>query len=145
MIYGTLTKAKEFAEAGKIDRWLQLFLRGDGKNIALADGLLLEERFYIGIKEIPIEILSAIKSGAPEYLKDADSIKYFFHIVDKMKEDFEHWDVPPLIVEYVYGGFRVSDGRHRLEMYRQINAEYIPTVLWTTGEKNYKKLLEVLA
>lgn len=145
MIYGTLTKAKEFAEIGKIDRWLQLFLRGDGKNIALADGLLLEERSYMGIKEIPIQLLSGIKSGAPEYLKDADSVKYFFEIVNRMKEDFGHWDIPPLIVEYADGRFQVNDGRHRLEMYRQLNVEYIPAVLWTTGEESYRKLSEVLA
>ncbi len=144
MIYGTLTKAKEYAETGKIDEWLQLFLRADGKNIVLADGLLLEKRYYIGVKEIPIQLLSEVKSGTPEYLHDADSIEYFFYIVDKMKEDFENWDVPPLIVEYVDGRFRVNDGRHRLEMYRQLKAEYVPAVLWATGEENYKQLLEAL-
>lgn len=144
MIYGTLTKAKEFADAGEIDRWMQLFLRADGKNIALADGLLLEERYYLGLMEIPISLLADVKEGAPEYLHAANDIQYFFEVVDKMKEDFPHWDVPPLIVEYVYGKFQVDDGRHRLEMYRQLKKETVQAVLWTTGEENYKKLLEVL-
>lgn len=142
MIYGTLTKAKEFADAGKIDEWMQLFLRNDGKNLKLADGLLLEERYYLGLIEIDIELLADVKAGVPEYLHDQDSIDYFFHIVDNMKEVYENWDTPPLIVEYVHGKFQVNDGRHRLEMYRQLNVKNITIALWTTGEENYKKLLE---
>lgn len=145
MIYGTLSKAKEFAKVGEIDRWLQLFLRGDGKNIALADGLLKEERHYLGPLEIPISLLNSVKSGTPEYLHDQDSIDYFFYIVDKMKENFERWDAPPLIVEYVDNDFKVNDGRHRLEMYRQLKVENIMVVLWTTGDENYKKLCYNLA
>ncbi len=144
MIYGTMTKAKEFDDAGEIERWLQLFLRGDGGNLALADGLLLEERYYLGIKTIPMGLLATVKSGIPEYLHDEASIEHFFSIVDRMKEDLEHWDVPPLIIEYVDGSFQVNDGRHRLEMYRQLKTEYVTAVLWTTGEENYKKLLELL-
>ncbi len=144
MIYGTYSKAKEYMDKGEIAEWLQLFLRGDGKNIVLADGLLLEERHYIGLKEIPITLLNNVKSGTPEYLHDEDSIRYFFYIVDRMKKDLEHWDVPPLIVNYRDGRFEVNDGRHRLEMYRQMGAREIPVVLWVTGDKDYRELLEVL-
>ena len=86
-----------------------------------------------------------IKSGTPEYLHDEDSIRYFFHIVDKMKEDRAHWDTPPLIVNYVQGRFEVNDGRHRLEMYRQLGVQEIEVVLWVTGDKDYEDLLEVLS
>lgn len=144
MIYGTYTKAKEYMDRGEIALWLQLFLRNDGKNPALADGLLLEERHYVGLRRIPISILQSVKSGTPEYLHDKDSIDYFFYIVDRMKADKEHWDIPPLIVEFCNGTFRVNDGRHRLEMYRQLGAHEIDVVLWVTGEKDYKELLEVV-
>lgn len=118
MVYGTLTQAKEYAKAGKIDEWMQLFLRADGKNLALADGLLEEERYYIGLREIPIQLLADVKEGAPEYLYRENDIQYFFEVADRMKDALPHWDAPPLIVEYVYGRFQVDDGRHRLEMYR---------------------------
>lgn len=144
MIYGTYSKAKEYMERGEIALWLQLFLRGDGKNLALADGLLLEERHYVGLRRIPISLLKDVKGGTPEYLYDKDSIDYFFYIVDKMKEDIGHWDVPPLIVNYSEGRFEVNDGRHRLEMYRQLQIPEIDVVLWVTGEEDYKELLEVL-
>ena len=142
MIYGTLTLARKYAEDGKIEQWLQDFLWADGKNLALAEGLLKEERYYFGLLEIPIALLSDVKSGAPEYLHAENDIQYFFYIVDRMKEGMaDGWDAPPLIVEYVYGNFQVNDGRHRLEAYRQLGAEKVWAVIWTTGEEN-KKIVE---
>ena len=43
-----------------------MFLRNDGNNIALADGLLKETRLYTGIIDLYIKLLNNIKSGAPE-------------------------------------------------------------------------------
>ena len=145
MIYGTLTMARQYAEAGRIDVWLQDFLRADGKNVALADGLLLEERHYFGLREVPISLFSSIKSGAPEYLHEANDIRYFFSVVDEMKVGLaDGWDAPPLIVEYVYGNFQVDDGRHRLETYRQLGIEKVWAVVWTTGEENRKIVEKIL-
>ena len=49
----TIEEAIEYSKRNKLDKWLQLFLRDDSyehasPNIPLADGLLLEERFFIG-------------------------------------------------------------------------------------------------
>lgn len=144
MKYGTYTIAREYDTQGKIDEWMQLFLRNDGHNTALADGLLKEERFYIGLRRIPLSLLEGIKSGAPEYLHDQDSIDYFFEIVDRMKESSGGWDIPPLIVEYGANGFYVADGRHRLEMYRQMGMTHAAAALWTTGEQKREELLRIL-
>ncbi len=145
MIYGTLSLAKQYDSEGRIDAWMQDFLRADGKNLALADGLLLEERHYFGLREIPITLLSDVKSGAPEYLHAENDIQYFFYVVDRMKESIaEGWDAPPLIVEYVYGKFQVDDGRHRLEMYRQLGADRVWAAVWTTGEENRKTVEKIL-
>ncbi|MDE7299326.1 MAG: hypothetical protein K2N94_10940 [Lachnospiraceae bacterium] len=144
MIYGTCSAAREYEERGKISEWLQLFLRNDGHNTALADGLLQEERCYIGLKMLPLFLLDQIKSGAPEYLNDQDSIDYFFLVVDRMKQAYGNWDIPPLIVEYGENGFYVNDGRHRLEMYRQLGIPEAPAVLWTTGTRLRDQLLELL-
>ena len=145
MIYGTLSLAKQYDNEGRIDAWMQDFLRADGKNLALADGLLLEERHYFGLREIPISLLADVKSGAPEYLHAENDIQYFFDVVDRMKESLaEGWDAPPLIVEYVYGKFQVNDGRHRLELYRQMGAERVWAAVWTTGEKNRKTVEKIL-
>ena len=59
-----------------------------------------------------------------------------------MKESMaDGWDAPPLIVEYLYGRFKVDDGRHRLETYRQLGVEKVWAVIWTTSEEN-KKIVE---
>jgi hypothetical protein len=42
MMYGSTKCAMEYAQRGAIDEWIQLFLRNDGKNIALADGLNMD-------------------------------------------------------------------------------------------------------
>lgn len=144
MKYGTLTQAKLYRDNGKIEEWLQLFLRNDGKNIALADGLLLEKREYLGLLKLNMSCFKDIKEGAPEYLSAENDIAYFFWIVENMKNSRKDWDVPPLIVEYREDKFIVNDGRHRLEMYRQLGVEVVDAVLWTTGEENKKKLLEVI-
>ena len=145
MVYGTLSLAKLYDEDGRIDEWMQDFLRADGKNLALADGLIKEERFYLGLREVPISLFSNIKTGAPEYLHAANDIEYFFDVVDRMKESLaDGWDAPPLIVEYVYGNFQVDDGRHRLELYRQLGVEKVWAVIWTTGEENRKTVERIL-
>ncbi len=145
MIYGTLTLARLYAKEGRIDEWMQDFLRADGKNLALADGLLLEERYYFGLQEVPITLFSDIEAGAPEYLHAENDIQYFFSVVDEMKESLAAgWDAPPLIVEYVYGKFQVDDGRHRLETYRQLGVERVWAVIWTTGEENRKIVKKIL-
>jgi len=144
MKYGTLTQAKYYHDNGKIDEWLQLFLRNDGKNLALADGLLLEEREYLGLIKLNMSYFKNVKAGTPEYLTQENDIEYFFWIVDHMKSDFGNWDVPPLIVEFRDDDFHVNDGRHRLEMYRQMGIEEVNVVLWTTGDENKEKLQAIL-
>ena len=145
MIYGTLTMARQYAEAGRIDVWMQDFLRADGKNLTLADGLLKEERYYFGLREVPLTLFSNIKTGVPEYLHAANDIEYFFDVVDRMKESLaDGWDAPPLIVDYVYGQFHVNDGRHRLETYRQLGVERVWAAVWTTGEENKKTVEKIL-
>lgn len=144
MKYGTYAMAREYDAMGKIDEWMQLFLRNDGHNIALADGLLLEERCYLGLRRIPLSLLDAVKSGAPEYLCDPNDIQYFFEVVDRMKQVYGNWDIPPLIVEYGENGFYVADGRHRLEMYRQMGITHVQAALWTTGERRRTELLGLL-
>lgn len=141
--YGTLEISKEYLDKNQLEDWIQLFLRNDGHNVALADGLLKEERCYTGIVDFDLNLLENIKAGAPEYLIRENDIEYFFAIVNEMNEALGSWNPPPLIIEYrVDGSFHVCDGRHRLEMYRQKNVKTVPAIVWTTGEENFVKLQE---
>ena len=141
--YGTLEISKEYLDKNQLEDWIQLFLRNDGHNVALADGLLKEERCYTGIVDFDLNLLENIKAGAPEYLIRENDIEYFFAIVNEMNEALGSWNPPPLIIEYrVDGSFHICDGRHRLEMYRQKNVKTVPAIVWTTEEENFVKLQE---
>lgn len=97
------------------------------------------------IREIPIHILDNIKIGAPEYLIKENDIEYFFSVVQNMKDSMKKWNPPPLIIEFRDDySFYVCDGRHRLEMFRQLENKYVPAIVWTTGENNLDKLRGIL-
>lgn len=61
MKYGSTRCAKEYAEEDALAEWIQCFLRNDGKNIALADGLLLEKRYYYGPVMVSILTVMAVE------------------------------------------------------------------------------------
>ena len=143
--YGTLEISKEYLDKNQLEDWIQLFLRNDGHNVALADGLLKEERCYTGIVDFDLNLLGNIQAGAPEYLIQKNDIEYFFAVVNEMNEASDSWNPPPIIIEYrADGSFYVCDGRHRLEMYRQKKVKSMPTIVWTTGEENFKRLQEII-
>lgn len=141
--YGSLSCAMEYAKRGEIETWLQHFLRNDGDNLVFADGLLLEERNYIGPMRADIRVFE-IEEGAPSYLTKQNDIEWFFHKVDEIKKIYTNWDMPPLIVNYSEGIYEVSDGRHRLETLRQLGVHETTVLYWTTGEKDYNELRGVL-
>ena len=61
--YGVLEIAADYCNKGKLEVWIQLFLRNVGHNIALAEGLLKEKRFYIGIILFELSLLNNITAG----------------------------------------------------------------------------------
>lgn len=141
MMYGCTKCALEYAQRGIIEEWVQLFLRNDGKNIKLADGLLLEKRFYIGPIVTDISEFG-IEEGAPLYLREAKEIERFFHVVDNMKKTYIDWDIPPLIVNYFNEKYEINDGRHRNEALRQMKIKHAPVIFWTSSEEEHRHIME---
>lgn len=140
MNYGSLACCLEYARKNEQKEWLQLYLRNDGKNLAFADGLLIEDRYYYGPIEINLEMLH-FPAGTPEYLTDVNDIEWFYTVVERMKESYQKdWDVPPLIVNFDEGKFVVNDGRHRYEMYHQLGIRKAYVLFWVTGEEDNKEL-----
>ena len=92
-----------------------------------------------------MKLLDEIQSGAPEYLTRDEDIAYFFDVVNQMKDAYGEWNPPPLILEYSEGSIRVNDGRHRLEMYRQLGISKAWAVCWMTKREKYGgiKMIEV--
>ncbi|MEK3757442.1 MULTISPECIES: hypothetical protein [unclassified Paenibacillus] len=144
MIYGTAGCAMEYARRGAIHEWLQFFLRNDGKNVVLADGLLLEPRVYTGPVAVDITRFG-IEEGAPSYLTELDEKARFFSIVETMTAYYSKWDMPPLIVNYADGKFAINDGRHRNVALRRMNITHAPVVFWTSSEADQRYISEYLS
>ena len=72
MRYGSLNKALCYV---KIEDWVQDFLRNDGDNVALADGLLKEKRNYIGPVQFELSKID-VEIGAPSYLTKSNVSLY---------------------------------------------------------------------
>ena len=54
----TLSSAKAYAEAGKLDAWIHLYLNSDGHNIPFSDGLKKFDRHYISPALFPVSLFT---------------------------------------------------------------------------------------
>lgn len=129
----TLTEARAQARAGRLAQWVQAFLREEGgehanPNVALADGLLLEERFYLGPVRIALGMLETVRVEAD--IPDAAERARYDHIVDQMAEAIPDWDMPPFIVEYRDGRLILTDGNHRFSALRRLGADRCEVIVW---------------
>jgi hypothetical protein len=125
-----------------VEEWLQEFLNGEGKNKALATGLLNDKRYYLGPVVMSMNLFD-IPEGAPDYLTRENDIEWFYYVADEMVKALKDgWDMPPLIVNYDNGKYEPTDGRHRYEALRKMGAQGVYAIIWTSSEKDYKELLK---
>ena len=118
----TLSSAKAYAAAGKLDAWIHLYLNEDGRNIPFSDGLKLFDRFYFSPALFPIRLFHRCAGPEPE-------MKY--RLEKSIQNDP---DMPPLIVHYVAGEFELNDGNHRHQAYENLGIENAWVILWITEE-----------
>lgn len=135
-IYGTLTCAKEYSEQDRLGEWVQLFLRGDGNNILLADGLKENNFRYISLQSIDLDQLD-VPAGIPEYLVASDDKEWFRVVISEMINSREKgWDMPPIIVHYHSGEYHPFDGRHRIEALREMGITQVMAVIVVNMEED---------
>lgn len=125
-------------EYDSIEKWVQKYLRGEGNNIPLADGLLLDKRFYLG--PILWDILSLERCCGPEH-----EMKYHTNEIDFnrrvngiIERIINGWEMPALIVNYENGIFTINDGNHRHEACKRLNIRKVPVIFWITKEKDFQ-------
>lgn len=136
----SLSCAMRYGAEGRIEEWVHKFLCRDGKNLALASGLLHQQRYFLGPVRMSMDLFD-IPEGAPDYLTTDDDIKWFFQVSDSMAESLKNgWDMPPLIVNYDNGRFISTDGRHRFEALRKMNAKEVEAIIWTSSKRDYDDL-----
>ncbi|MBR6028640.1 MAG: ParB-like nuclease domain-containing protein [Clostridia bacterium] len=138
----TLTSAKAYAEAGKLDTWIHLYLNEDGRNIPFSDGLKLFDRYYFSPALMPLSLFHRC-AGPEEGMKYRIDRDWFAqHVAQLEKAIRDGADLPPLMVHYVDGGFELNDGNHRHQAYENLGIEKAWVIVWITEEAEYRDFLE---
>ena len=130
----TLSSAKAYAAAGKLDAWIHLYLNEDGRNIPFSDGLKLFDRFYFSQALFPIRLFHRCAGPEPEMKYRIDKDWWAIRVADLEKSIQNDPDMPPLIVHYVAGEFELNDGNHRHQAYENLGIENAWVILWITEE-----------
>ncbi len=138
----SLSSAKEFSDAGNLEKWVHLFLLSDGHNKAFSDGLKLFERYYLGPLTMPLSLFSRC-CGPEDNIKYQINAEWFEKRVQSLKKTLQsNNDMPPLIVHYVDHGFELCDGNHRFEALTQLCIKEYPVIVWITEKDEYEEFVE---
>ena len=138
----SLSSAKEFAEANKLEEWVHLFLLSDGHNKTLSAGLKLFDRYYLGPLTMPLSLFSRC-CGPEENIKYQVNAEWFEKRVQSLKKILQsNDDMPPLIVHYFDHDFEICDGNHRLEALTQLGVKEYPVIVWITEKDEYEEFVE---
>ena len=138
----SLSSAKEFAEAGKLEDWVHSFLISDGHNKAFSDGLKQFDRYYLGPITMPLSLFSRC-CGPEDNIEYQVNAEWFEKRVQSLKKTLQsNEDMPPLIVHYVNQGFELCDGNHRFEALTQLGVKEYPVIVWITEKDEYEKFVE---
>lgn len=129
----TLKEAFEYYKNYKLEDWIQKFLRDEdgimpNPNLALADGLLLEDRQYFYPVCIPLEFLKTTRTE--QDILDKNELKHYIYKVDKIIEKLPDWDMPPLIAQFNGCDFILTDGNHRYSALKKISKSNYYTIVW---------------
>ena len=136
----TVEEAKEYSNRNEIDKWVQLFLRDDSyeyasPNISLAEGLLLEDRFYFGPVLMDLDSITTKKKKKD--LK-GNELKYYEEVVERISNDYKNFNLPPFIVEYKNNELYLTDGNHRFSTLKKLNIDKYYVIIWGNKEQEKK-------
>ena len=130
----TLSSAKAYGEAEKLDAWIHLYLNEEGRNIPFSDGLKLFDRYYFSPALFPISLFKRCAGPEPEmkYRIDPD---WWEHKVKELEKAIQaNPDMPPFMVHYVDGEFELNDGNHRHKAYENLGVDNAWVIIWITEE-----------
>lgn len=141
----SLSSAKEYAEADRLEEWVHLFLLSDGHNKAFSDGLKLFERYYLGPLTLPLSLFTRC-CGPEDNIRYRVNAEWFEKRVESLMKTLSiNNDMPPLIVHFVDHGFELCDGNHRLEALTRLKVKEYPVIIWITEKEEYKEFSEKYA
>ena len=138
----TLSSAKAYAEAGKLDAWIHLYLNSDGHNIPFSDGLKKFDRYYISPALFPVRLFKRCTGPEPEMKYRIDRDWWNIRLAETEKSVQSDPDMPPLIVHYADGEFELNDGNHRHKAYENLGIENAWVIIWITEKAELDEFME---
>ena len=131
----TLSSAKAYAEAGKLDAWIHLYLNEEGRNIPFSDGLKLFDRYYLSPALFPISLFKRCAGPEPEMKYRIDKDWWEHRVAELEKRIPADPDMPPFMVHYVDGTFELNDGNHRHQAYENLGIPNAWVIIWITEKE----------
>ena len=136
----TLSSAKAFAAAGRLEDWVHAYLLSDADNPAFSHGLKLFDRFFLGPVKMPLRLFKRC-CGPEEGMKWQVHPVYFENKVNRLMEAArQEPDMPPLIINYRFSEtdgtpeFELNDGNGRFEAYTRLGRTHADVIFWITEE-----------
>ncbi len=136
----TLTSAKAFAQAGRLEDWIHLYLNSDGNNPAFSEGLKLFPRHYLGPVKAPLSLFRRC-CGPEEDMKWRVDPMHFEQKVQRLMDAVRRDpDLPPLMINYRFSEadgapqFELNDGNGRFEAYRRLGIGEAHVIFWITED-----------
>lgn len=137
----TLSSAQAYANNGILEDWIHAYLKSDGNNKGLSDGLKLCNRYFLGPVKMPLSLFSRC-CGPEENMTWKVDAGGFENRVTRLENAIKtEKDMPPLIVQFVNDGFELNDGNHRYEAYLRLGVKDIDVIIWITEKQDYQLFL----
>ena len=138
----TLSSAKAYGEAGKMDAWIHLYLNEEGRNIPFSDGLKLFARYYFSPALFPVSLFKRCAGPEPDMKYRIDKDWWEQRVAGLEKSIQDDPDMPPLMVHYVDGEFELNDGNHRHKAYENLGIENAWVIIWITEKEELDDFME---
>lgn len=140
MIYNLAT-AQAAAQEGRLAAWVDSYLRQPGPraNVPFADGLLLDQRWWSGPHDLPLDQLTRCCGPEPEMEFCVPRSEWERHVTTLVQSFTTPEALPPLIVLYGNGMYRISDGNNRHEAMRRVGWPSCWVIVWYTSAADYQR------
>jgi hypothetical protein len=140
----TIEEIIKYSQEGQLEKWVDEFLRGEGKNIPFADGLKKEKRYWYGPIEFPLNKLTRC-CGPEEEMRYKVSQEHWERKTGEMRKHIESGgEFPPLIAEYKNKILTVNDGNHRMGAYEKLGLKKAWIIFWCSSEKDFGEMKDLL-
>ena len=126
----TLSSARAFSEAERLDVWIHEYLCSDGRNPQFSAGLRLMECCYIGPIAMPTDLFERCTGPEESMTFRTDRDIFARHVAELERHILGDPDMAPLIVSYTAGGLVTNDGNHRLQAYKNLGIASVPVIIW---------------